>query len=218
MRSYDDLTTIMQTIGWWLKSTFQGMWLTDLQSTEEMTCTGWLLFSTSNYNREALSYEIWEFTGMQVAIRFRVIEDGKKWDKNAKPDPNAPKSPPPIKALHIKIDKVNQAANHSRIEQLYLSKATVFPLGIKIRFVQDFCLLTNSQAKVKAECLKAHQERFLNQMETCLTWEVTALDLEDHMTEVMLWQMIMNLPDPSYPLQKLFHSVNMWFSQDTAIL
>ncbi len=218
MGSDDDLNTIMQTIGWWLKSTFQGMWLTDLQAAEETTCAGWLLFSAGDYDREALSYEIWEFTGVQVAIRFRVIEDGKKRDKNAKPDPNAPKPPPPIKALHVEINKVNQAVNRSRIEQLYLSKATVFPLGIKMRFVRDFCLLTNSQAKAKAECLKAHQERFLNQMETCLTWEVTALDLEDHTTEATLRQMIMNLPDPSHPSQKLFHSVNMQFSQDAAIL
>jgi len=58
MGSDDDLNTIMQTIGWWLKSTFQGMWLTDLQSMEEMTCTRWLLFSAGDYDREALSYEI----------------------------------------------------------------------------------------------------------------------------------------------------------------
>jgi len=116
MGSHEDLMTIMQMIGWWLKSTFQGMWLMDLQSAKETTCTGWLLFSAGNYNREVLSYEIWEFTGAQVAIRFRVIEDGKKWDKNAKLDPNAPKPPPPIKALHVEIDKVNQAVNCSRIE------------------------------------------------------------------------------------------------------
>jgi len=85
-------------------------------------------------------------------------------------------------------------------------------------FIRDFCLLTNSQAKAKAECLKAHQERFLNQMETCLMWEVAVLDLEDHTPEATLHQMIMNLPDPSNPLQKLFHSVNMRFSQDAAIL
>jgi len=208
----------MQTIGWWLKSTFQGMWLTDLQSAKETTCAGWLLFFAGDYDREALSHEIWEFTGVQVANRFRVIEDGKKQEKNVKLDPNAPKPPLAIKALHVEIDKLNQAVNCSQIEQLYSSKATIFPLGIKMWFVCDFCLLTNSQAKAKAECLKVHQEQFLNQMETCLTWEVTTLDLEDHTTEATLHQMIMNLPDPSNPSQKLFHSVNMRFSQDAAIL
>jgi len=81
MGSQEDLVTIMQTIGWWHKSTFQGMWLMDLQSAKETTCAGWLLFSAGDYDREALSHKIWEFTGVQVAIRFRVIEDGKKQEK-----------------------------------------------------------------------------------------------------------------------------------------
>ncbi len=50
MGSEEDLSTIMQTIGWWLKSTSQGMWLTDLQSVEETTCAGWLLFSVGDYD------------------------------------------------------------------------------------------------------------------------------------------------------------------------
>jgi len=40
-----DLETIMETISWWLKSTEQGMWRTDLQMAEESLCAGWLLFS-----------------------------------------------------------------------------------------------------------------------------------------------------------------------------
>jgi len=218
MGSEEDLSTILQTIGWWLKSTSQGMWLTDLQSAEETTCAGWLLFSAGDYDRAELSREIWEFTGVQVAIRFRAIENGKKREKHAKPDPSAPKPPPPIKALHVEIEKNNQAVNRARIETLYSSKAMVFPLGIKMCFVRDYRLLTNSQAKAKAECLKAHQERFLNQMETCVTWEIASLDLEDHSTEATLCQLIMNLPDPGNPSARLFHSVNKMFSKDGAIL
>jgi len=70
MGSNENLATIMQMIGWWLKSTSQGMWTMDLQSAEETTCAGWLLFSAGDYDREALSREIWEFIGVQVAIRF----------------------------------------------------------------------------------------------------------------------------------------------------
>jgi len=77
-----------------------------------------------------------------------------------------------------------------------------------MRFIRDFCLLTNSQVKAKAECLKVHQERFLNQMEMCITWEIASLDLEDHATEVALWQLIMNTLDPANPASQLFHSVN----------
>jgi len=129
------------------------MWLTDLQSAEETTCAGWLLFSAGNYNKEALMQEIWNFTGVQVTIHYRVIDDGKKVDKSKKPESQNSPSPPPVKALHIDIDKVHQGMNRSRIKHLYSSSATVFPLGIKMRFVRDYHLLTNSQAKAKANCL-----------------------------------------------------------------
>jgi len=130
-----------------------------------------------------------------------------------KPDPNAPKLPPPVKALHIDIDKVHQGVNNSQIEHLYLATATVFPLGIKMRFIRDYRLLTNSQAKAKAKCLRTHQELFLAQMETCITWEILNLDLEDHSTEATLRQMIMNIPDPANPASQLFHSINKMFNK-----
>jgi len=77
MGTEEDFTTIVQTIGWWLKSTSQGMWLTDLQSAEETMCAGWLLFSAGDYNCEALMQEIWNFLGVQVAICFCAIDDKK---------------------------------------------------------------------------------------------------------------------------------------------
>jgi len=64
----EDFPTIIQSIGWWLKSTSQGMWLTDLQSAKETMCAGWLLFSAGEFDREALTQEIWNFCGVQVAI------------------------------------------------------------------------------------------------------------------------------------------------------
>jgi len=109
----ENLATIMQTIGWWVKSTSQGMWLTDLQAAEEMTCTGWLLFSAGNYDREAISRGIGEFTSVQVVIRFRAIEDGTKKEVKGKPDTKAPKPPPPVKVLHLEINKNNQGINRS---------------------------------------------------------------------------------------------------------
>jgi len=91
MGSNEDLSTIMQTIRWWLKSTSKGMWLTNLQSEEQTTCTGWLLFSAGDYNRAALTQEIWNFTGVvQVALCYRVIDDGKKWINLKSKNPRTP--------------------------------------------------------------------------------------------------------------------------------
>jgi len=78
MGSQEEIATIMQTIGWWLKSTSQGMWLTDLQSAKDSICVGWLLFLAGDYDCDALTQEIWIFTGVQVAVRFHAIDDGKK--------------------------------------------------------------------------------------------------------------------------------------------
>jgi len=87
-----------------------------------------------------------------------------------------------------------------------------------MRFVRDYHLLTNSQAKAKANCLRVHQECFLAQMETCTTWEITTLDLEDHATEATLWQLIMNILDLANPKSRLFHSVNKMFFKSEYIL
>jgi len=78
MGSQEDIETLMQTIGWWLKSTRQGMWVTNLQLPEDTTCAGWLLFLAGDYDWEALTQEIWNFTGVLVAVWFCVIDDGKR--------------------------------------------------------------------------------------------------------------------------------------------
>ncbi len=63
-----ELSMVMETIRWWLKSTEQGMWKTDLQSAEEIICARWLLYPMEEYNGEALCREIWNMTGIQIAL------------------------------------------------------------------------------------------------------------------------------------------------------
>jgi len=52
------------------------MWPSQLQEAEEMTCLGWLLFSMDEMDKEALCNEIWQMTGVQVALQFQAIDDG----------------------------------------------------------------------------------------------------------------------------------------------
>jgi len=166
------------------------------------------LYLADEYNRKALCQDIWDLTRIQVALRYRIIDDGKKKDGNDK------NKQVPVKALHIEIDQVQQTMVRSRIEHLFSSKATVFPLGIKMRLVQDYHILMNAQAKAKADSLRLHQERFLAQMETCSTWEISTLDLKDRQTDANLRQFIMNIPDPAQPNTKLFNVVSKMFSRD----
>jgi len=206
MGTEEDLAMIMEMIGWWLKSTKQGMWRMDLQTAEESLCAGWLLFSAKEYDREALSCKIWNLTGIHVALWYQAIDDGAKKDNKAKSTP--------VKALHIKMDRVHQTITCSRIKYLYSSKATVFLLGFKMRLVCNHQLLTNIHAKAKVASLCAHQAQFLGQMETCSTWEIATLNLINRQTQATLRQIIMNIPDPTNPAGKLFCAVNKMFIRD----
>jgi len=72
----------------------------------------------------------------------------------------------------------------------------------------------NLKAKEKACSLCAIQVQFLQQTETCLTWEIASLDLEDKTLRSSLCSILMNIPDPDDMTVKLFHSVNCMFKQD----
>jgi len=75
--SEEDLATIMQTIGWWLKSTYQGMWLSNLQSAEETTFVGWLLFSAGDFNCDELSFEI--ALGILRSASGHQVQGNRRW-------------------------------------------------------------------------------------------------------------------------------------------
>ena len=165
-----------------------------LQNVEDITCLGWLLYSADEYDKDELTKEIWSFTGVQTALRFREIDDGvpRKPNQNRTPRP---------KALHIEIDKREPAQARHALERLYSSSAKTFPLGIKMRMVCDQKLLTNTKAKAKAASLRANQEQFLKNMETCISWEIATIDLPDNTIGANLQHLIMNILDPNKPTE-----------------
>jgi len=120
----------------------------------------------------------------------------------------------PVKALHIKIDQIQQTVTRRHIEYLYSSKAMVFLLGFKMQLVQDHWLLTNMQAKEKAASFCAHQARFLAQMENCSTWEPATINLIGQQMQATLHQNIMNILDPMQLACKLFHAINKMYIRD----
>jgi len=83
-----------------------------------------------------------------------------------------------------------------------------------MRLVRDYKLLTNTKAKAKADSLRSNQQRFLANMETCITWEISTLDLPDTTLGANLRHIIMNIPDPEKPEEKLFHAVNKMLRHD----
>jgi len=57
---------------------------------------------------------IWEFIAVQVVLCYQDIDNGKP-----KKDPQTKRKRTPIKALHIKIDKDNQAVSRNQLKTLY---------------------------------------------------------------------------------------------------
>jgi len=112
-------------------------------------------------------------------------------------------------------DRLRTSNSHKKSNQIPIFlESYSFSLGFKMRLICNHQLLTNTQAKAKATSLKAHQARFLSQMETCSTWEPATLDLIDKQTQANLQQIIMNIPDPVQPTCKLFHAVNKMYIHD----
>jgi len=132
-------------------------------------------------------------------------------------DPNQTSKDSSIKALHIEINKNDPLAFKARIKVLYSSSATTFLLRIKMRLVCDYKQLTNVHAKEKAKCLRSMQERFLKNSQTCITWELSTINLEDRMLWTSLQYVLMNIPDPEKPAELLFHSVSKMVVKDTFI-
>jgi len=98
--------TVVKDISWWLQSTKQGMWPSQLQVAKDTACLGWLLFSTDELDKEALHKEIWQMTGVQVALCYWAIDDGvpkahvstatkENKDKATKPAVATPEGTPP---------------------------------------------------------------------------------------------------------------------------
>jgi len=94
---------IMENIGWWLCSTEQGIWKAPLQQAKDTTGLGWLLFSADEFDKEALKAQIWETTGVHIALRYWAIDNGV-----IKRDANNLKQ---VKAIHIEVEKSDPATS-----------------------------------------------------------------------------------------------------------
>jgi len=121
---------------------------------------------------------------------------------------------PPVKALHLEINQSEPYASKQWLEAVFLSTVEVFLLDTKMHLVRDARLLTNLTVKVKALSLRALQQRFTSQTESCMTWEIATLDLPEKHLQANLWQLVLAIPDPDKPQQQLFHSVSKTFMED----
>jgi len=86
-----------------------------------------------------------------------------------------------------------------------------------MQLVRDYKLLTNVRAKEKAKCLRSMQDHFLKNLQTCITWELSTINLEDCTLRTSLQYVLMNIPDLEKPSELLFHSVIKMMAKETFI-
>jgi len=137
------------------------MWPRQLTLTEQTKCLGWLLYSAPEYNLEELRQQIIGATGVEVALWYRIINDGQTIQTR-------PRRVPRVKAIHIEVEKTAPMESCQRIAQLYSSQATTFPLGIKMRLVPEITITSYPACHTNAIKLQSQQAQFLSHTATCL--------------------------------------------------
>jgi len=157
LRSSVQPATLVDKMGPWLRATKQGMWPRQLPLVEQTKCIGWLLYSAPEYDLEELRRLLKRLTGVDVALRFRCIQDSR---------PAKATQTPSTKAIHIEVDKSIPALQLTGHERTYSVTARTFPLGIKMRLVPDLQTLTNLDAYDKAIWLQSIQAKFLERTKT----------------------------------------------------
>jgi len=185
------------------------MQMTQLQDATEIVCLGWFLYSAEEFECKALRHEIRQITGVDVALTYRAIDGG--FNADLQQLQNCPK------ALHLEIDRKDLNSFQPAIEKLYSSASNTFPLGIQMHLVPAYERLTNGRAQEMYRKLQGIQQDFLVNTTTSMTRTIPTLDLADKDTKADLRALLMSIPDPCKPSEKLFYAVNNRGSADGII-
>jgi len=151
---------LVDTLGTWLRETKQGMWPRQLALAEQTKCLGWLLYSAPEFHLEEIRQQITVATGEEVALRYRIINDGQPIRTHCRALR--------VRAIHIEVEKTASKETCKRIAGVYSPQATTFPLGIKMRIVEEITTESSPTFRTNAINLQSRQAQFLSQTATCL--------------------------------------------------
>ena len=190
---------IIQNSLWWFKEKKMAIYKRDLQ-VEKTARTNWLLYSTPGLDTMALKEAIHNEIGVEISLRYGMIAGSLKYDKDRGTD---------IKGYLVETDLNDSRKVKTALRILYGAKATVFPLGIKLRYVP---MLQDITHNVKAQSgyfrLRLRQAHFVKKIVKCQCWEVASLDFVDSDLKQSLRSMIMSTRSVTHPSLSLFHSVD----------
>jgi len=166
---------------------------------KNMVCLGWLLFLGPEYDLVAMRQSIQETTGVQVALRFRNIQD----QLNAQAKQHEQR----IKAIHIEVDWTESAEKRKRLQEAFSVDASEFPTGIKMRLVPELSAITNPNGWAKAAQLQALQAQFLTISETYVLHVTPHPEYNKRRTLTTLQQFVPTSPHAT-PFNQPFHAVS----------
>jgi len=192
--------TLVGKIDVWLQVTGQGMWPRQLPLVKQTKCVGWLLFSAPKYNWNELRKQLYQATGVSVALQFRSIQ-------NSLPD-RAITIAPGIKATHLEIDQYKPRDRWQHLFQIFLLKSQMFLLGIKMRLVAETRSLSTSKAQLKVETFHICQARFLNNSTICTLRAQPHSGYDKWQTQATLKKFLLTNPQQTKPAYHLFYAVS----------
>jgi hypothetical protein len=195
------LPEIREELQSWLNLSNHGLFEKMLQA-ESVSDIGWMLYSTKEMDAGALVDEIADLIGVQVGLRWKIIDTGAK---GKLPETQR------IQALNVEVCST-QRWEAQRNLQSYFGKAMKnledYPNGIRLRFVKSKRDAINTNEKGKIERLRQRQKIFLNNITSSTTLDIVQLDYARDDESPTLRQMIMSLKtrDTGVPL---FHCVDL---------
>lgn len=152
----------------WLDHHGHGMYKKRLQCVATAP-VGWMLWSFRAIDTRVLSEKLEEMFNIQVDFRFAAITTERFSNTSTNP----------IRALHAWIpDDKNFRKTKAILQQTYGSKATKFPLDIKLRLVPMLKHYWSSDRIMKFKKLKSRQGSFLKAitMSSCRSGDILNLD------------------------------------------
>ena len=201
-------TDIQSELDYWLRSNNYGMYYNMLQS-ESVVGIGWMLYSLKGMDAGALAEEIYDMYGIEIGLRWRVIDQGLKGKI-----PNEQR----VSALHVESSLEHKAQVTKALLSIYGRKMVPdnekIPNGINFRFVTLRSSATSKASVTKLDKLRVRQKKFLSNICKTSSWDIVHLDhvIKDNTCSLRTY--IMSLTSTEYEGIPLFHSVDLDYNGD----
>jgi hypothetical protein len=165
-KQFSDIRSDLQ---YWLNTGNHGLYECMLQ-VKNSSEIGWLLYLTKAMDTGALVDEIADLVGLQVGLRWKIIDVGAKGKL-----PEAQR----VHALNVDVDSNHRWDAQKKLSVYFgrvMKNKEEYPNGIQLRFVKSKRDAINSVEKSKIEQLRARQKSFLSNILSTDTWDIVQLD------------------------------------------